>query len=135
MNVKPIPEINEFNQTYFDAAKENKLVIQYCDACQKYIVYPRNICPSCLSKSYIKWREVSGEAELYTFAEVHRPQHKSLLNEVPIFLAAVKLKEGPIMISRIVDCQASDLEIGIKLQVKGYPVNDDILIPVFTPNT
>lgn len=134
--MKPLPKVDQYNYEYFEGAKQDKLVIQYCTHCEEYIFYPRQICNKCLNDSLI-WKNTTGEGEVHSFAIIYRPQHDSLFEDVPIILVAVKLKEGPILISNIVDCEVSEVEIGMKLKVKGYQIEDevDISVPVFQPVT
>jgi uncharacterized OB-fold protein len=131
-NMLPLPNIIDYNKEYFDAVKHNKLKLQYCRDCKKTVFYPRNNCSSCLKTDTLVWKEASGEGELYSFAVVHRPQHEAFYDQVPIMLAAVKLKEGPVMISRVVDCD-SELFIGMKLKVKGFKMSEEVYVPVFYP--
>src|SRR5437763_1801725 len=44
---------------FFDAAKDNRLLIQRCADCNAYQFYPRQVCVHCGS-SNVSWAEASG---------------------------------------------------------------------------
>ena len=52
---------------------------------------------------------------------------------MPYIAAVVDLDEGPRMMTRIVDCEADDIKIGMRLRVRTEPVTDDISMAVFVP--
>lgn len=42
---KPVPIVNTWAQPFWDAAKEERLIIQQCSDCGKHVFYPRIACP------------------------------------------------------------------------------------------
>lgn len=127
---KPLPRLNLVNAPYFARALDGELALQRCQSCHRWIFYPRVACPYCLSMS-LEWKDVDGTGEVYSFAVVHRPQHRSFLAEVPIVLVAVRLSEGPIVISTLLDCDPADVHIGQKVVVVFEQASDDIALPRF----
>ncbi len=63
---KPIPVPTPTSQPYWDALSNNKVVLQRCDECKKWIHYPRSHCSGCLSDQ-LSWQEVSGNGVIYTY--------------------------------------------------------------------
>jgi len=134
MRSLPLPKIQNYNEPFFEAAKEDRLKIQFCNNCNKFVFYPRTNCPHCLRTDKLTWEEASGKGKLYSFAIVHRPQHEAFFSQVPITLAAVELQEGPVMISRIIqENKNDDVFIGMELKVQGYKMTENIYVPVFIP--
>lgn len=127
---KPRPRLDPINKPYFAAALDGRLALQQCQSCHRWIFYPRVACPYCLSMSLL-WKDVAGTGEIYSFAIVHRPQHESFMAEVPIILVAVKLNEGPIVISTLADCNPTDVHIGQKVVAVFEQVSDEIALPKF----
>ena len=51
---KPIPDVNPWAKPFWEAARENKLIIQKCLDCNKHVFYPRLVCPHCFSEN-LEW--------------------------------------------------------------------------------
>ena len=66
---KPIPVVSNWSQPFWDAAREEKLVIQHCRDCGKNIFYPRIACPQCFSDN-LEWIKASGKGTVYTYTVV-----------------------------------------------------------------
>ena len=64
---KPLPEIQPYSQPFWDGTRENKLLVQHCNACDTNIFYPRRDCPECWSQD-LGWIEASGRAIVYTYS-------------------------------------------------------------------
>ena len=65
----PSPDLE--TQPFWDAAKEERLLIRHCNACGEHHFYPRPFCPSCWSEN-VEWSEASGQATLYTWSVVYQ---------------------------------------------------------------
>jgi uncharacterized OB-fold protein len=131
---RPLPQIFPWNSPYFEAGVNGRLVLQKCESCHHLIYYPRVACPYCLSADYI-WTELSGKAEVYTFAVVWRAQHAFFNRHVPIVLATVTLAEGPLVVSTIVNCLPEQVFIGMPVHVVFDRVSESIALPKFEPDS
>ncbi len=114
-------------QAYWDGADEGKLMLRKCNSCGRAHHYPRQICPHCQSDD-THWFEASGNATIYTFSQM-------LVGPQPYVIAFVELEEGPKMMTNIVDCDASKLEIGQKLSVTFVKSDNGPNVPMFKPLT
>ncbi len=126
----PTPEADTLE--FWEAAKEERLLIRRCEDCDAFSYYPRPFCPTCWSPRVV-WHEASGDAELYTWSVIHNNDQPPFRDRVPYVAAVVDLAEGPRMITNVVDCEYADLRIGMPLVVKFQPISDDFTIPVFAP--
>ena len=126
----PTPDLE--TQPFWDAAREERLLIKHCNACGKYHFYPRPFCPYCWSDD-VEWFEASGRATLYTWSVVHRNDLPPFPERLPYVAAVVDLEEGPRVMTNIVDCDPADLRIGMDLVVDFRSLTDDITAPVFRP--
>ena len=99
---KPQPRINQINAPFWKACNEGKLLIQQCQAsaCMKWVYFPRVCCPHCGSGD-LAWQEASGKGNVESFTVIRRPQHPSFFPEAPYYFVAVRLKEGPLIYSRL----------------------------------
>lgn len=126
---KPGPRLTTWNRPYFAQARD--LYLQHCNRCGTWVFYPRAVCPACLSDEALEWRQASGEGTILSYSLVHRPQHPGFYDDVPIPLVAVQLKEGPTVISELVDADPDEIAIGLPVRVVRVPVDDENTLPKF----
>jgi uncharacterized OB-fold protein len=120
----------EESQPFFDAAKENKLLIQKCGSCGKYQFYPRKLCKHCGSPD-VEWVEASGKGVVHTYTVIHRGM-PGWREEGPYVAAIVELDEGARMTTNIVDCPASDVTIDMPVEVT-FVDEGQYVLPRFRP--
>src|SRR3546814_3507311 len=87
------------NAGYLEGWRRGRLMLQKCCACKKLNFYPRPMCPSCWSDS-LEWIEASGFGKIISYSLVHRPNHPSFADDVPLTLAEIMLEEGVGMLAR-----------------------------------
>ena len=127
-----LPTIEADTQEYWDAARDERLLIRRCGSCGEPHFYPRTFCPACWSED-VTWEQASGRATLYTWSVVHSNDLPPFGDKVPYVAAVVDLAEGPRMMTNIVDCDAEALTVGIQLTVAFEQRTDDVTVPVFRP--
>ncbi|HVL57744.1 MAG TPA: OB-fold domain-containing protein [Burkholderiaceae bacterium] len=130
---KPPPRINPTNRPFFEGCNEQRLMLQQCEAadCRRHVYFPRVCCPYCGSGD-LEWRQASGSGTIVTYTIVHRPNHPSFFPEAPYYFIAVRLAEGPLMYSRLVEKPQSDLDLlGRQVSVTFVPHSDDQMLPYF----
>jgi uncharacterized OB-fold protein len=81
----------------------------------------------------MEWVRVSGHGEVFTFCIFHRLYHPAWKVDIPYNVAWIKLDEGPLLISNIVDCRNEDLHIGMPVQVTFDDITEEITLPKFRP--
>jgi uncharacterized OB-fold protein len=128
----PSPDLE--TQPFWDAAREQRLLIKHCNACGEYHFYPRPFCPSCWSED-VEWYDASGRATLYTWSVVYQNDLPPWPARVPYIAAVVDLAEGPRMQTNVVECEFDALRDGMELEVVFHATSDDFTIPVFRPAT
>jgi len=120
-------------QQFWDAASEERLVVQQCDSCGEYVFPPQDVCAYCWADE-LAWQEVSGEGTVHSFSTIHVDIHSSWGDRVPYTIAFVQLDEGPYLVTNLVDCDPEDLEIGMPVEVTfGELPDEDRLFPQFRP--
>lgn len=129
---KPIPVPDEAFQPFFEGAREHKLMLQRCRACNTATWPVNSRCPTCLSDD-LTWVQASGRGVLYSFVLMHQVFHPGFASEVPYNIAEVDLEEGVRMVSNIVGCSNADLCIGMPLAVTFEDINAEISLPKFKP--
>jgi uncharacterized OB-fold protein len=106
----PAPPVVPETKPFWDGTKAGKLVLPRCPRCSFVIWYPRQFCPQC-GQTPVEWFEASGLGTVYSFTVVRRGE--GAYRDTPQYtLAIVELKEGPRVLTNIVDCDPSGLQIG-----------------------
>jgi len=129
---KPLPIITDENRPFWEACRQGKLLLQFCDACHQYQFYPRLYCMHC-SSDQLYWVEVSGRGMIYSYTIIHQNKSPEFIADVPYNVAIVQLEEGPRMMSNIVDIDPADLRVDLPVTVVFDPINDSISLPRFRP--
>lgn len=127
MKLEPTPE----TQHYWDGAREGKLLLQRCPACEKPWFPPRPGCPTCGSRD-IEVFEASGSATLYSYVISHVAPPGV---EAPFVVAIVELEEGPRMVTNVVGVEPDprNLPLDLPLTVTFRDLEGDLKLPVFEP--
>ena len=131
---KPLPQFTPGSEPYWDALNNHELRLQRCDACGTFRFYPSPMChaPDCMSLDY-DWAEVSGRGEVYTHTVVHRPVSEAWVDDTPYVIAMIKLDEGPVMMSNVVECEPGDVRIGLPVEVVFEDLAEGVTLPYFRP--
>jgi hypothetical protein len=127
---RPAPILTEDNHTFWEAAREGRLVGQRCGDCGLLCHPPRPLCAAChsLQRQVV---ELSGSGVVYSYSILHHPQHPSF--SYPVIAVLVDLDEGVRVLSNLVDTGAGDVHIGMAVEVDFAPTIDDMAVPVFRP--
>ncbi len=117
------PELRDF----WVAAAAGRFLVRACNQCGKVHWYPRIFCPFCSSED-TAWRASAGRGRLYAFSEVVRTAS-------PYVLAFVRLDEGPIMMTNIIDCDPDTLRIDQPVRFVMQACAEGRTVPMFTPES
>ena len=129
---KPVPIVNPWTKPFWDAAREEKLILQKCQDCDKHIFYPRIACPHCFSDK-IEWVEASGKGTVYSYTVVTNNAPSAFIQDMPFVIAIVKLEEGVQMLSNIINCNPEDVECDMPVEVTFEKLDDEFTLPKFRP--
>ena len=129
---KPVPIPDEASQPFYDGARDHRLMIQKCATCGVVIWPVKSRCDNCIQPT-VNWVQASGKATLYSFALMHQVYHPGFASEVPYIIAQVDLQEGLRILTNIIGCSSSDLQIGMPLEVAFEAITDEVTLPKFRP--
>ncbi len=127
--MKPVPRINAQNAPFWQGCNENRLVLQCCNACDRYVFYPRAACPHCHADR-LEWKQVAPEGEVISHTTVRRTHHDGFNDDAPYVFAAVSVADGQCIFGQIVGPAEDDL-IGRKVTIEFAPHSMGQKIPVF----
>ncbi len=129
--VRPLPQPSAWSAPFWQAARENRLVIQRCNACDEKIMFPRRYCPSCLSDD-LGYVAAKGTGEIYTLTTQMAGPPSGFEDLLPYVIAVIRLDEDVQMMSNIIGPGALSARIGDRVQVDFHPVpGTDTVLPVF----
>lgn len=129
---RPLPTITADHEQFWRASKARRMELQKCDRCGRFWYYPGPVCHYCSSTEFT-WTPVSGRGTIYSFSVLHRAKGNPFENDVPIAIILVRLEEGPVMMSNLVDYEEADLAIDAPVVVDYDDVDDVVTVPVFRP--
>lgn len=129
---RPIPVAAPVSRPFWDGCQSHQLLFQECEECGEAVFPPQPWCPMDLSSS-LNWRPSDGNGQVYSFSVVERPQTPAF--DVPYTVAIVRLDEGFLMISSIVDCPSTEVVTGMRVEVVFDEVADGFLLPNFRPRS
>lgn len=97
----PLPKPNADTQPFWDAAREERLIYQYCGTCGKAQFYPRRACMNCHDTA-LEWRDSAGHGTIASYTQVMRAPTSAFKELAPYVIALVDLDEGFRMMVNIV---------------------------------
>ena len=127
---KPRPTIDPDSIIYWEAAKSNKLMVQYAADTNEYFLYSKRLT-NAQDSSNIEWKEVSGEGKIYSYTVIHAPAGPAFTEEVPYIVASITLKEGARIVSNIITDNINEISIGDKVKVFFDKQDEEFTIPKF----
>ncbi|MFI4988706.1 MAG: Zn-ribbon domain-containing OB-fold protein [Alphaproteobacteria bacterium] len=127
----PQPQEDDDNRAFLAAWRQGRLLIQVCADCGRHFFYPRPLCPHCWSAD-LRSKDAAGQGEVVSFSLIHRPNHPSFSDEVPIALAEVRLAEGVLLLARIVGVDPAALRSGMAVRLVPRSEAARYPLPTFT---
>jgi uncharacterized OB-fold protein len=109
---KPRPQPTPVSQRFWDALRAERVDLQRCDDCGRWVYYPRSRCPTCLSDRFT-WTTVEGLGTVYTFTVAEQATAPPFADEVPQLLAVVELTEGVRVSTTLVDVDRARVSVGM----------------------
>lgn len=91
LKLLPPVDADAVSQPFFDAAREGRLLVQRCSACQTTQL-GSEICNHCFA-TQLEWVAASGRAVIHSFVVMHMAYHPAFAP--PYSAAMVELEEGP----------------------------------------
>jgi uncharacterized OB-fold protein len=129
---KPRPQPTPVSQPFWDALREERVDLQRCDECSRWVYYPRARCPACLSDQ-LTWTTVDGRGTVYAFTVAEQATAPPFADEVPQLLALVELTEGVRVSTTLVDVAADAIRVGLPVEPVFDHGGDGITLLRFRP--
>ncbi len=129
------PPVGPESGPFWEATREERLLVQWCTACDRGIFFPRVLCPFCGGAGALEWREASGRAKVHAAVVEHRPEAAgaAFAQGEPFCIALVDLEEGVRMMTNVVGCPPGDVHTGMPVTVTWEPLRDGRQLALFRP--
>ena len=126
-----VPVSPSSHDPFWQSVRRHRAELQRCDECNRFRFIPSERC-TCGSAAST-WTPIGGTGEVYTFTVVHRAPTPYYQEKAPYVIAHVTLDEGPRMISTIVECQPSEVSIGMPVELVYDDVSPELTLYRFRP--
>ncbi len=129
MNDRVKPMSDELTAPFWDAAQQQRLVIQKCHSCKQFIHPPQALCLDCRSDQSLIYEPVSGLGTVYSYTTVRRSPTGSAVEPYVVVVVELAEQSGLFMITNLLD--ATEAEIGESVTVAWERIADNVTIPQF----
>ena len=126
---RPRPGTTHDNLFFFEGAKEHRLLIQRCAACQALRHPPQPRCDTCGSYDWDALQS-SGRGIVYSYVVNHYPQVPAF--DYPLPIGLIELEEGTRLVAQLVDVPVGDIAVGMPVEVT-WIEDGDLTVPAFRP--
>ena len=128
---RPSPPMSAETVEWWEATKEQRLMVQRCLECDAVQLYPRVICTSCGSLQ-LSLVQASGRGTVYSYSTVEKSANPEFFTP-PYVVALVRLDEGPTVLSNIVSTKAGRQLCDQPVEVTWEALPDGRNLPLFAP--
>ncbi len=129
---KPLPRPQALDLPYWEGLKKRELRMQKCRDCGHVWFPPGPGCPKCLS-THFEWARLSGKGKVWSWSVFYQVYYKSFAPDIPYNVIQVKVDEGPIVISSMVECRNEDLKCDMPVEIVFDDVTPEVTLPKFRP--
>ena len=99
------------------------LMGEVCPHCDAKIFPPRDVCPECHHEAKEPFA-FSGKGEIYSYTTIYEAP-SGYDSNAPSTVAIVKLNEGPMVTAQLTDVEATQVQIGMPVEMVTRKMRDD----------
>ena len=139
-----VPENDSEFLGYYEAARQHKLVMKQCSACNLIRFPPGSGCPWCMSLDWT-WQEVSGKGTIYSYEIIVHAIQPGFRDFAPYAVVVVELdeqrgrpteQEGVRLVGNLLDAQflpeaEANVAIGKRVEVIFQDIDEEFTLPQF----
>lgn len=127
-----LPRATPETLPFWQALREGRLDLPWCEDCAQPHFYPRLLCPHCGSER-LRWRSACGRGRIHTFVINHKAP-KGWSGPVPYVIAVVELDEGPRLLTNLEMSEPptpENVHIGQPVTLSPRAVTPQVSLPWF----
>ena len=126
------PPQSDHGAPFWDASRDERLLIPYSTETGQPFWYPREVAVDSLGGG-VEWREASGRGTVYAVSVQHKPGPGRDPAAGPYAVVLVDLPEGVRIMSNVVGCEPDDVTVGMEVTVTWHELSDGRKLPLFEP--
>jgi uncharacterized OB-fold protein len=127
-----VPSPHGLTEEFYAHLAGGVLLLQRCDACERWRHPPRILCGACGSERW-SWRQVSGRGSVFTWTVTHQALVSPFADALPYAVVVVELEEGPRLVTAVCGVSPAALRIGLPVDVRVVRASDAIGLHYFVP--
>jgi uncharacterized protein len=117
-------------QGWWDATRDQRLVIQSCTTCGHRQHEPRTLCRACAGDD-LGHLDAAGTGTVVSFTVIHRAPSPDV--DAPYVVAIVELDEGVRLLTNLVDVDPVDVTCDMPVTVTWLALDDGRHLPQYRP--
>jgi uncharacterized protein len=129
--VVPVPD--EVTEGWWAGTRQHRLLLQRCGDCDRVQHPPRALCTGCGGTGRLGWHEAAGSGVVDAVTVVERAPSPAFTP--PYVVARIRLAEGPVLLSNVVDSDPGQVAIGDPVRLRWRDLPDGRALPVFALET
>ena len=122
----PDPVMGLYDEPMWRSIAAKALELQQCTACTRFQYPPAPICTHC-GGAELQWKPVSGAGTIVSWVVFHKTYLPAY--PAPYNVIAVRLREGPVMISNLEPPAPTDSWIGSDVSLVYVTMPDGQVLP------
>jgi uncharacterized OB-fold protein len=122
----PRPVMGLYDKPMWESIDARGMKLQCCAECQTWLYPPAPVCPKCLSCELV-WTPISGRGRIVSWVVFHR--HYLPAYPPPYNAVAVRLDEGPTMISNLEGAMPDEGSMGREVRLVYVTMADGVVLP------
>jgi hypothetical protein len=127
---RPAPIPDHDSAPYWQALHDGKLLIQKCEDCEHYQLYPRDRCLAC--RGPVAFVEASGRGTVYSLTVIRQNYARPFRDWIPYVVALVDLEEGPRLMTNLVEVDPESVQVGMAVRATFEAVSEEAGIALFS---
>jgi uncharacterized OB-fold protein len=135
--IKPAPYTKGTLRPFWDGLKERRFLLPRCNTCGTWY-FPPAFCKNHKNEPFfgsLSWTAASGRGKIVAFNITKTALRAAFKDDVPYVYALIRLEEGPIISSNIINCEANSVYIDMPVSIVFWDIDDlNCTIPYFEPD-
>lgn len=128
---RPVPVPDADSEPFWEACREQRLVVQRCTTCGQRRFPPIGICHVCRGWDF-EWVEVT-RGTIYSWVVIHHSPIESLRKELPYVVAVIDLGDGVRIPTQLINVEPESVQAGIEVEVEWQEIDGGLSLPFFAP--
>ncbi|MBW1883466.1 MAG: OB-fold domain-containing protein [Deltaproteobacteria bacterium] len=135
--IDPVDSIIDFapddlDRPFWEGCQRGEFLLQRCPRSGRWH-WPAGADPE--TGSDLEWTAASGRGTIHTFTIIHKAFRPEFAERVPYNVIVVELEEGPFFHSNLIECENSEIRVGMPVEVVLERLDQGMTLPRFRPRS